>query len=474
MGLDGNDVFQMYSGDKKAPPDEYRYVLTTRSTCFECVKKYPDEIMLVDAEVFIRHGKVYLKKFCPEHGLSYALKSSDADWYLKTFLQENIRAGAPIFEFQTEEKKGCPYDCGLCPSHHQHSCAAVVDITVKCDMNCPFCDAQSSRKSPYFMTPEEYSEIIDMLINTNQTVQALVFSGGEPALHPQLFDFVETALKKDEMRRIDMLTGGMRIAREEEFVKKIASYNPYIYVNLSFDGFSSDPYTYIRGKDYLETKLKALEQLKKYQINTIVQTIVARGKNEDQIGKIILDLINEPFIRGFIFQPLIWARGAADDIVDPMDRVTIPDIVKAVEEQTSGLLKQNDFLNACEYFECQQWAYVWSGEKRSRSFTDIVPKDLLMQVADSEQLFRPEKVQKIVLERRKFVEGPDQRDKDELAKWEKFMKFVNVHHYMDAHDFDVTRLKKCCFHMSTPSPKRLLRPVCVYNLFGRNQDKRWK
>lgn len=474
LGEDSKCCSTCCSSDAESGKDEHRYVLTTRSTCFQCVKQYPDELRLVDAEVFIRDGKVYLKKFCPEHGLSYALKNSDANWYLKTFHPENIRSGAPIFEFQTEEKKGCPYDCGLCPSHHQHTCAAVVDITGKCDMSCPVCDAQLSKKSSYFMALEEFNEIVDMLIKTNGKLQVLVFSGGEPPLHPRLFDFIEEALKREEISRVDMLTSGMRISRDEEFVEKLASYNPYIYVNLSFDGFTSDPYVYIRGKDYLETKLKALEQLRKYEINTIVQTIVAKGKNEDQVGKIIMDLVSEPFIKGFIFQPLIWARGAPDDIVDPLDRVTIPDILKAVEEQTSGMITRDEFFNSCEYFECQQWTYVVAGKKKPKAITRIIPKDAMMDVTDSEKLFSPERFEKIVLERRPTSERPDYQDKDKLAKWEKIVKFVNVHHYMDAHDFDVSRLRKCCFHMSTSFPRKLLRPVCLYNLYSRNMDERWK
>ncbi len=462
------------SSDAESAKDEYRYVLTTRSACFQCVKQYPDELRLVDAEVFIRDGKVYLKKFCPEHGLSYALKSSDADWYLKTFDPENIRSGAPIFEYQTEEKKGCPYDCGLCPSHHQHTCAAVVDITGKCDMNCPICDAQLVKKSPYFMAFEEFNDILDMLVRTNGKLQALAFSGGEPPLHPQIFDFIEAALKRKEISRVDMLTGGMRISKDEEFVKRLASYNPYIYVNLSFDGFTSDPYLYIRGKDYLETKLAALEQLRKYEINTTIQTVVAKGKNEDQVGKIIMDLVNEPFIKGFIFQPLIWARGAPDDIVDPMNRVTMPDILKAIEEQTSGLLARDDFFNSCEYFECQQWAYLVAGKKRPKAITRIIPKNTMMDVTESEKLFGFERFENVVLDRQKISGQPVLQDKDKLAKWEKIVKLVNVHHYMDAHDFDVSRLKRCCFHMSTSSPEKLLRPVCLYNLFFRNRDERWK
>ena len=26
--------------------------------------------------------------------------------------------------------RGCPYDCGLCPDHEQHSCLTLIEVTV--------------------------------------------------------------------------------------------------------------------------------------------------------------------------------------------------------------------------------------------------------------------------------------------------------------------------------------------------------
>ncbi len=49
----------------------------TRSLCPEC-------LCLVDAQVLIRDGAVYLRKYCRQHGWSEALASSDANWYLNS------------------------------------------------------------------------------------------------------------------------------------------------------------------------------------------------------------------------------------------------------------------------------------------------------------------------------------------------------------------------------------------------------
>ncbi len=49
----------------------------TRSLCPECSQ-------IIDAQVLIRDGAVYLRKYCPKHGWHEALVSSDADWYLNS------------------------------------------------------------------------------------------------------------------------------------------------------------------------------------------------------------------------------------------------------------------------------------------------------------------------------------------------------------------------------------------------------
>jgi len=456
--------------------EDFQYMSTTRSTCFACIQAYPDEIRLVDAEIYIKNGKVYMKKFCPEHGYSYALKCSDADWYVnKASKMDKLRPGMPAGAFQTEVKKGCPWDCGLCPDHHQHTCIPVIDITGKCDMNCPVCDAQVARESPYYMNTEEFKGIIEMALKSNREIQAVAFSGGEPSLHPQLFEFIDIALEKDPIIRVDFLTAGRRIATDERFVEQIAQYNPSIYVNLSFDGFTSKPYEYIRGQDHLEMKLRALERLKEYGINTITQTVVAKDQNEDQLGKIILDLARGPHMRGFIFQPLMWARGAPEDIIDPLDRVTVPDIINALDVQTNGLLTKDDFVpSPCPHPECQTMGYLSVGKKRLKSWLRVIPEKELLDLIQSQPLLRPEMVIDVLLNRNRFFRGgPDKRDRKMLAESERSTRFINIHHYMDPFDFDISRLRKCCQHMPVPQPNARLIPVCLYNMFFRHNDRRW-
>ena len=98
----------MFTFDEKSGREGFQYFSMTRSTCFECVKSNNQEIKLVDAEIFFKDGKTYLKKFCPEHGISYALKNSDTEWYMKSMQLENIRPGVSADVYQTEERLGCP------------------------------------------------------------------------------------------------------------------------------------------------------------------------------------------------------------------------------------------------------------------------------------------------------------------------------------------------------------------------------
>ena len=65
---------------EKTGREEFQYMSTTRSTCFQCVNAYPDEIRLVDAEIYVKNGKVYMKKFCPEHALDPALQTKTNMW----------------------------------------------------------------------------------------------------------------------------------------------------------------------------------------------------------------------------------------------------------------------------------------------------------------------------------------------------------------------------------------------------------
>ncbi len=113
----------------------YIFFELTNSLCSTCLRK-------VEAKVIFQEGRVYLVKHCPEHKQEKVLISTDVDYY--QFSRRALKPGTMPRKFNTTIERGCPYDCGLCPDHEQHSCLALVEITDHCNLTCPICYAESS------------------------------------------------------------------------------------------------------------------------------------------------------------------------------------------------------------------------------------------------------------------------------------------------------------------------------------------
>lgn len=103
----------------------YLFAELTNSVCSTCLRK-------IEAKVIIQDDKVYLQKFCPTHKLQKVLIADDVDYWLS--VRRYLKPGQLPRHFNTPIKYGCPYDCGLCPDHEQHSCLAIVEITDQCNL----------------------------------------------------------------------------------------------------------------------------------------------------------------------------------------------------------------------------------------------------------------------------------------------------------------------------------------------------
>lgn len=112
----------MTRADGKRDRDEM-FVEYTKSICPVCK-------VVVDAQVNIRHDKVYLRKRCREHGSFEALVYGDAQMYLES--ARFNKPGTFPLRFQTEVRDGCPSDCGLCPDHKQHACLGLIEVNTHC------------------------------------------------------------------------------------------------------------------------------------------------------------------------------------------------------------------------------------------------------------------------------------------------------------------------------------------------------
>jgi 7,8-dihydro-6-hydroxymethylpterin dimethyltransferase len=91
----------------------------TTSLCETC-------LALVPAKIQIRDSEVWYEKRCNRHGTHRTLISTDAAYW--KLCKDYIKPGDRPLALQSTTKFGCPYDCGLCPDHEQHSCLAILEI----------------------------------------------------------------------------------------------------------------------------------------------------------------------------------------------------------------------------------------------------------------------------------------------------------------------------------------------------------
>ena len=117
--------------------------LKTQSLCPVCLKK-------IDAEIVSREGCFFMEKSCAEHGFfrSVIWRGSAS---MEKWMGEKERA--PIKNPLAEIRKGCPYDCGLCAEHRQHTCTALIEVTRNCNLHCRFCYADSKIRREKTLRP---------------------------------------------------------------------------------------------------------------------------------------------------------------------------------------------------------------------------------------------------------------------------------------------------------------------------------
>ncbi|MBN2534901.1 MAG: radical SAM protein [Spirochaetales bacterium] len=473
-GCSSPDAYRRY--------EEYIYAGLTRSVCDKCYDEFLNSgkktpLPIVDAEILFKDNKVYLKKYCPKHGYTMALKSSDLNWYKKVWDPFYLRRGTPPIETLTKREDGCPYDCGICPDHHQHICVPLLDITDACNLNCNICLA-SNKKNPTFISLEDFENRIDTVLSTEGSVQSLVLSGGEPSLHPDLLKLFEAVKKRKNIARIAFNTNGLLIARDEDFVKKLKDYD--VYVNLSFDGFDDEIYEKTRGiKKAAAWKQKAIEYCAKYNIRMCLVSAIAKGINEDQPAKIINTYIQWENIINITLQPLILVgQGGYKLDADPMDRITMPDIMKGIEKGTDGLIREDDFsMIPCAHGECQIVCYLYINKKRKRitPYSRLLSRKDYLNAIKNEPFIRPEVFRDIILKRSKSGPGNDDSaygdvvDMELMNEFEQNNKQIFLHHFMDVYNFDIGRVKRCCNLYLTGDGKQI--PACWYNIYYRNLNR---
>lgn len=457
---------------------DYAFRGLTKSFCPECYA-------LVEAKIIERRGRIYFLKRCDCCGEREDFICSDAEFYDR--YEWSVPGKIPRKTF-TEAKNGCPFDCGICTEHEQHTCIALVELTDACNLECPMCFA-SSLPGAKHRTVEEVCHAIDRLVEAEGRPEILQLSGGEPTIHPQFWQILDYAYHQP-IDYILINTNGIRMASDEAWVQKLAEYRDRVEVFLQFDGLNENVYRELRGEKLLERKLRVVERLGEAGINVTLAVTLQAGVNEDQVVPIIEFAAARPWITAINFQPATYSgRHVLPETLER--RVTFPDVIKAIAAGVPEF-KTDDFIPLpCAHPNCHSIALAYrDGEQLiplSRWFDFKANFDLLANGI----AFTREKTQQLVkLYTARMGCGPGCGCSDESSgltqlsppksKDDKpslldhllegslgarnFLR-LTITSFLDVYNFDVRRVMKCCTHHVLPSGHVI--PFCAYNVLYR-------
>jgi len=312
-----------------------QFLKKTKSLC-------PQDLRVLDAELWEIDGKVMMKKSCPDHGSFEDVYWSDYKEYLRA---EQFRDhGIGLYKGR-ESKEGCPRDCGLCQNHMTHTTLLIIEITNRCNLRCPICFALGgSKNGAGDLSKEQIRSILEygQEINYPLRVRGVGNSGGEPTLRDDLPEIIRME-KELGYDYILIMTNGLRLAQDIEYFKKIRDSGAWLY--LQFDGVTPEPYIKARGLDLWPMKQKVLENARKIGYNkfALIPT-VAGGINDHQVGDMIrFAAENSDIVKFLVFQPVSFS-GRIDTTKLKEMRITNSDVMRLAEEQTGGELKKGDFF----------------------------------------------------------------------------------------------------------------------------------
>src|SRR5919106_5463706 len=249
----------------------------TTSLCETCWE-------LVPAKIIGQDGRVYYQKRCPDHGVTKTLIEEDADYWLD--IRRWLKPGDRPLHNASRTERGCPWDCGLCPDHEQHSCLAIVEINEACNLACPVCFADSSPKRNSHRSLSEVEFMLDALVRSEGEPDLVQISGGEPTIHPQILEILAAARKRP-IKHVMLNTNGIRIAEDPAFCDALAELKPGFEVYLQFDSLNDNALRNIRGASLSRIRREALAALEARNISTTLVCTVKRGVNDGEIGAII-------------------------------------------------------------------------------------------------------------------------------------------------------------------------------------------
>lgn len=457
------------------PNRPYLFHSLTNSVCSQCLTK-------VEAKIIFQNDCVYLVKHCPKHGREEVLIADDIEYYKQSL--EFIKPGDLPLKFNTPIKYGCPYDCGLCPDHEQHSCLTLIEVTDRCNLDCPICYADSgidavsshSNKPRKHRSLEQIEMMLDAVVANEGEPQIVQLSGGEPTIHPEFFQIMDL-VKSKPIKHLMINTNGVRIAKDKNFCDRLSQYLPGIEVYLQFDSFEAEALKALRGADLREIREKAIANLNEFNISTTLVVTVKKGLNDGEIGKIIEYALQQKCIRGVSFQP-VQIAGRLEGFNPKTDRYTLTEVRRSILEQSS-YFKPEDLLPVPCHPDCLVMGYALKLKGKVIPLTGLIaPDDYVKMMPNSVLYEQNEELKKQIFELFSTSHSPLSATTSlkqllcclpmvavpDGLTYENIFR-VTIVQFLDPYNFDVRSVKRSCIHIVHPDGRII--PFDTFNMFYR-------
>ncbi len=424
-----------------------------------------------------------MDKWCTAHGVERVLISDDVEYYR---LCREVFVKHPEMPqiFNTSMEYGCPYDCGLCPDHMQHSCLSIVEITDNCNLNCPVCYAESGTHREQHKPLADIIRMLDTVVANEGEADVMQLSGGEPTLHPDFWAILDAA-KARPIKHVMINTNGIVLAQDKDFVARLASYAPGIEVYLQFDSFRAEVHKVLRGADLRRIRQQAIDNLNAVNLSTTLVVTLKKGLNDDEIGDIIDFGLQQKCVRGVTLQP-IQDAGRVEDYNARLHRLTVSEIRRKIAEQSPIFTLQDIVPVPCNP-DTLAMAYALKTADKTVALTRYLDPQSLVEGSGNTIVFERDEAMKSTMKDQVFKLFSTNHSPESQANClselmcclplisaPQNLRYDNVFRvlivqFMDAYSLDVRALKKSCIHFAQADGSMI--PFESFNLLYRNRQQ---
>ena len=334
---------------------------------------------------------------------------------------------------------------------------------------------------------------------------AIQITGGNPELRAELLDIVKI-FKEEGLDHIQLNTNGTfklwKPVEGEQFAKQLRASGVNTFY-LSMDGVSKRT----NPKSHWEIP-GILDNARKAGVNVVLVPTVINTINDHELGEMIrFGFENTDIVKAVNFQPVsLVGRMPVEE--RNRFRITIPDCIIRIEEQTQGQISRWDwypvpctvifsrFIEALKgkpKYElsinpaCGMGTYVFKDVDGKLvplpSFVDIEGLFEFLQQKTKELEEGKNKLLilgSLLTNISRFVDKEKQpknlnlakilfnimvkQDYHSMGEFQKKALFLGMMHFQDPYNWDIQRIKKCDIHYATPDKNRPIIPFCTFNV----------